>query len=162
MNRYEDADKKGAPTPEEARTLLERLRPIVYADGKCEACIHSGDEKRQIADVVLRWWLEANIDGFVAPDGSPLVPSESGDYFEPRPAIPESGHGAKAGATRALADEVERPAEREDLTCIAHGLWSVANDHPSCPVVVDGKVCPCECLTCKRAWWEADRPRSTK
>jgi hypothetical protein len=94
MNRYDDAAKKEAPTDEEVRVLLERLRPTVYADGKCECCSHSDEEKRAIADTVLRWWLEAHIDGFVASDGTLVVPSEDGEHFEPRPALPERvGHG---------------------------------------------------------------------
>lgn len=28
----------------------------------------------------------------------------------------------------------------------------------SCPVVQGGRVCPCECRTCKQAWFAAGRP----
>lgn len=91
---YEEAERKKVPTLEEMCVLLDRLRPVVYADGKCEMCIHSDEEKLAIADTVLRWWLEAHIDGFVAADGTPLVPSEDGNNFEPRPALPKGpGHG---------------------------------------------------------------------
>jgi hypothetical protein len=85
MNRYEDAARKVAPTTAETLTLLERLRPDVYANGQCELCSHDDDEKLRIADTVLRWWHEANIDGFVDDDGNALVPSEDGQAFVPRP-----------------------------------------------------------------------------
>lgn len=54
------------------------------------------------------------------------------------------------------------------LTCL---FWGAQLPHPSCDVVaVCGcqdvpddvelpAVCPCECSTCKRAWWSMGRPR---
>jgi len=57
------------------------------------------------------------------------------------------------------------------LICIAWGELP----HPDCPVIVRSvdqvaphvleqlgelpAVCPCECKTCKRAWWADGRPR---
>jgi hypothetical protein len=68
-----------------------------------------------------------------------------------------------------------------DLFCIGWGKLRLKDDgtHKSCPVVfltsestwesaikgdllASGRsfpmVCPCDCKTCKRAWWEAGRP----
>ena len=37
---------------------------------------------------------------------------------------------------------------------------ALLEDCPSCPVVAWDvpRVCPCECQTCKRAWWRDGRP----
>lgn len=59
------------------------------------------------------------------------------------------------------------------LECIAWGtLLPGLMNHDDCPVVLwrasDAAVevvvplpavCPCECRTCKRAWWDDGRPR---
>ena len=75
------ACKKEVPTKSEILTLLERLRPDVYADGQCELCDHGVEQKLRIADTVLQWWHEANIDGFVDDDGNALVPSGEDGAF---------------------------------------------------------------------------------
>lgn len=63
----------------------------------------------------------------------------------------------------------------DHLTCAAWGALGPGEfKHLDCPVIVReaaqacaGKppipgplpqVCPCECFTCKRAWWAAGRP----
>lgn len=56
-----------------------------------------------------------------------------------------------------------------NLVCIA---WGDGAPHTDCPVVLRAvdeaavpvtvklpAVCPCECRTCKQAWWDDDRPR---
>ena len=60
------------------------------------------------------------------------------------------------------------------LYCVAWGAPGPGPDHMDCPVVVTslGQVtgeqrnkveklpalCDCDCLTCKRAWWDMGRP----
>ena len=40
---------------------------------------------------------------------------------------------------------------------------SIKNDCPALPIKGDlPQVCPCECSTCKRAWWAAGRPMVRK
>jgi len=62
--------------------------------------------------------------------------------------------------------------ESYEDTCIA---WGTEHPHPDCPVVLHDvaesaggvlhipgplpRVCPCECRTCRRAWWAQGRPR---
>ena len=65
--------------------------------------------------------------------------------------------------------------KRADLTCLAWGgLQPGRYEHMDCPVVVTDPgqvtgdqrprlghlpaVCMCDCTTCKRAWWDMDRP----
>lgn len=48
-------------------------------------------------------------------------------------------------------------------TCVAWGRLPTVDivvGHESCPVLGADplSVCPCECTTCKRAWWAAGRP----
>ena len=48
---------------------------------------------------------------------------------------------------------------RDHLVCIEYGRLAPGEYvHNGCPVTIDGKVCPCECKACKRAWWAAGRP----
>jgi hypothetical protein len=58
------------------------------------------------------------------------------------------------------------------LVCIAWGaLWVHELEHVDCPVILENAaesavavkvdlpaLCPCECRTCKRAWWAKGRP----
>jgi hypothetical protein len=49
-----------------------------------------------------------------------------------------------------------------DFNCISWGDEGRVLVHPDCDVVVvvSGvpRVCPCECRTCKRAWFDAGQP----
>jgi len=72
-------------------------------------------------------------------------------------------------------DDKEEKAKEDGLFCIA---WGAGRFHMNCPVVVThesqvaakscggareqlGKLpalCQCDCLDCKRAWWDKGRP----
>ncbi len=68
----------------------------------------------------------------------------------------------------------EARAKELSLICIAWGPPKDGSDHMDCPVIVTtasqvtsarraslGKLpalCECDCLTCKRAWWDMGRP----
>lgn len=68
----------------------------------------------------------------------------------------------------------EARAKELSLICIAWGPPKDGSDHMDCPVFVAhesqvtssrrqelGKLpalCECDCLTCKRAWWDMGRP----
>lgn len=52
--------------PVDAKDLLSRLvsslRPIVYADGRCECCTHDDEQVMAIGNMVLQWWKDHHID----------------------------------------------------------------------------------------------------
>lgn len=49
-------------SPKAQETLLQTLRPLIYEGGACSCCHHTDANKLAIADAVLKWWTENNID----------------------------------------------------------------------------------------------------
>lgn len=71
------------------------------------------------------------------------------------------------------APMTDERAKELGLWCIANGSPGAMPDHMDCPVIVRREtevagtrrdavklpaLCRCECLTCKRAWWDMGRP----
>lgn len=49
----------------------------------------------------------------------------------------------------------------DENTCITGGpIGSNTFGHVSCPVELNGVVCACECIDCKRPWFKAGRPKT--